>query len=489
MSILLTSTPTGAANTKNVLSGINVKTSPVHVGEAQYEELIYEDYVNVTIGIFFDGTLNNRKNTQAREEFVKKDNDPTKDKKLAKKYKSWYTFEKSGSYNNDYSNVSKMEPAYQKIKEEKAIQLSLYIEGIGTEDLEKDGTWGKAMGKGVSGVKGKVKKGCEKIVELLSKEGITKINRLQIDSYGFSRGAAAARHFVFEINCKKGDKKEVNNGFGLYEYLGAKYKNDGGVLGEELAKKNITPRLKTVVRFVGLYDTVASFGLNHDENTTELRLDAISKANFTFQIAAADEHRDNFRLTNIKSARRGVEKFLPGVHSDIGGGYTDETDEEVTLDYSTYSLNKMETERLNLIEMGWFLPKEIWVNNFWGSLKAKRTKISNKYNRIPLHIMVEYSINKSIKYDLSLILEDNPIKNEAGKKVKLSDVKERLDMYVKGEKGSVTFSNTLDKKMLKNLRNEFFHFSAHYDDRVLGVIPTMTPNRDNGVRKRAIQDG
>ena len=65
MSILLTSTPTGAANTKNVLSGINVKTSPVHVGEAQYEELIYEDYVNVTIGIFFDGTLNNRKNTQA----------------------------------------------------------------------------------------------------------------------------------------------------------------------------------------------------------------------------------------------------------------------------------------------------------------------------------------------------------------------------------------------------------------------------------------
>ncbi len=50
-------------------------------------------------------------------------------------------------------------------------------------------------------------------------------------------------------------------------------------------------------------------------------------------MAESDEHRVNFRLTNINSAgSRGTEKFLPVVHSDIGGSYVDGVDEEVILD-------------------------------------------------------------------------------------------------------------------------------------------------------------
>ncbi|QXP58607.1 T6SS phospholipase effector Tle1-like catalytic domain-containing protein [Olleya sp. HaHaR_3_96] len=492
MPIGLTAAPVGASASRSLFSGLNVNTAKVNVGNADYEEHIPEDHVNVTVGIFFDGTLNNRKNTEARLEHEKKVKGESYNKKLADSYNKdkWYSSKQSGSYNNDFSNVSRMEPAYEKIKEEKLIQLSLYIEGIGTEDLEDDGTWGKSMGKGATGVKGKVKKGCEMIAAFLEEAGIKKINRLQIDSYGFSRGAAAARHFIFEINQKKGENKEVDNGLGLFEYLGDKYAEDGGVLGEELANKKLTPKLKTTVRFVGLYDTVASFGMKHTNDTAQLHLDAISKASFTFQLAAADEHRDNFRLTNIKKARQGVQKFLPGVHSDIGGGYTDKADEEVTLDYATINyIEKMEVERQNLIDLGWYLPGQIKINNNWGSLRAERKGISNKYSHIPLHVMVEYSLKKVVKYDFSLINEDFPIKNEDGKKVKLTDVKKRIDAYVKGEKEAITFNTPTDKVMLKNLRNEYFHFSAHYNDRVLGLIAPMSPNRENGVRTRVIQDG
>ncbi len=465
-----------------------MQTAPVHVGDAEYNELEAEDIVNVTVGVFFDGTLNNRRNVQARLEYEKKQAGRSYNKKLANTYDTWYTFKKSGSYDNDFSNVSRMEPAYEKFEEEANIQLSLYVEGIGTEDLEDDSGWGAGTGKGITGVKGKVKKGCKKIVELLSKNGVAKINRLQIDVYGFSRGAAAARNFIYEINQKKGDPKEVHDG-GIYQYLGDTYKEDGGVLGEELAEKGITTRLKTVVRFAGLYDTVASFGLVHFNDTKQLHLDAVSKAGFTFQLAAADEHRANFRLTNIASAGKGKEKFLPGVHSDIGGGYTDKTDEEVTLDYAVYTLRALEEQRLKLIELGWYLPGEITIDEFWWTLEGKRKQLSNKYSHIPLHVMVEYSQQKKVRYDFSQITNKYSIANEKGKKVKLTDVKARIDAYIKGNKGPITFNTPEDKTMLKHLRNEYFHFSAHYNNRVAGVIPAMKPNRVDGERKRIIQNG
>ena len=44
---------------------------------------------------------------------------------------------------------------------------------------------------------------------------------------------------------KKDEKKEVDNGLGLFEYLGDKYLEDGGVLGEELANKGLTPKIKS----------------------------------------------------------------------------------------------------------------------------------------------------------------------------------------------------------------------------------------------------
>ena len=81
---------------------------------------------------------------------------------------------------------------------------------------------------------------------------------------------------------------------------------------------------------MGLYDTVASFGIGHGTDTSDLKLDSITKARFVYHLASDDEYRDNFPLTNINSCGlRGIEFILPGVHSDIGGSYLN-NDEEMS---------------------------------------------------------------------------------------------------------------------------------------------------------------
>ena len=49
----------------------------------------------------------------------------------------------------------------------------------------------------------------------------------------------------------------------------------------------------------------------------------VKRLSAAFQ-ASAEEHRMHLSLHNINSAKaKGEQYFLPGVHSDIGGGYLD----------------------------------------------------------------------------------------------------------------------------------------------------------------------
>jgi len=476
----LKSSPTGAENSKSFLDEIDLQTAPTFVEESNYEELIPEDSININAGMFFDGTLNNRKNVQARLDYEKKQRgEPIYNEESADAYTNWFGFKRSGSYENDFSNVSRMEPAYEQLNDAKVKQFSIYMDGIGTENYESDSSVvGGGLGLGSTGIRAKVKKGCKELADQIKKKrGDKKINILQIDVYGFSRGAAAARNFIFEINQRKGDFKKMTGGRVPQQI---NYEVDHGALGEHLSEEEM-PRILRI-RFTGLYDTVASSGIVHKDDTEELHLNEIWRSNYTFQIASQDEHRENFRLTDIDSAgNRGVEKTLPGVHSDIGGGYNDNSNEEVRINYSG-SLSKMEEERLYWIDQGWYKFNEIEVSEFWGTLTGKRQNISNKYSHIPLHIMVEYSKNKNLLYDLGLIKRKYTIAFEANS-VSLEAVKARLDEYVFGDGEKMDFNNPADKLLLKPLRNKFFHFSAHYD----GI--GMNPNIENGERVRVIQDG
>ncbi len=485
-SIGLTATSSGAQEvSKNILSGINVQTAPVFVGNAEYEELTPEDAVNVTVGVFFDGTQNNRKNTAARIEHEKAVSDPTRNDTIADRY----IFEEGSSYENDYSNVSRGEPHYEKKDEEQHKQLSVYIEGIGTENYGED-SWfpGVALGQGETGVPAKVKKGCEDVAKEIHKSlkdgGIFNIHTLTVDTFGFSRGAAASRNFVHEITKRKDQIKSVIPGGRYSPPTIIRYEVNFGPLGEFLKEKGI--EVKTlIVRYVGLYDTVASYGLTHGSDTQELHLNSISKAQHVFHIGADDEHRANFRRTDIKSAgSRGKEVLFPGVHSDIGGGYLETESETAKVVFKSHFLYKGRAERQYLIDQGWYHPDELVLDDWNGHLKATRESISNRYSFIPLHCMSEYGKNKNVDFKISKIREDYPIQEDI-----LVWTKGELDKYVAGNRAKLSFDNPSDRENIKKLRHDYFHFSAHYDGRKLGFIYPNEPNREDGIRTRVVNEG
>ncbi|WP_103070918.1 T6SS phospholipase effector Tle1-like catalytic domain-containing protein [Aquimarina sediminis] len=486
-SIGLTATSSGAQEaSKNVLSGVNVQTSPVHVGNAEYEELTPEESVNVTAAVFFDGTANNRENTNIRLEYEKMKRGEPHNEALVRKYRDFWwgtpwSPNKTGSYDNDHSNISRVEPAYEAVDEENVKKFSVYIEGIGTENEGSDSKIGMGLGTGSTGVRAKVKKGCEQVADKIDRIGEKNINVLTIETYGFSRGAAAARNFIHEITQRKGQVKEViTTGSGQYGAVSTTviyYEVDNGALGEFLEQKGIKVKM-VVIHFAGLFDTVASLGLSHDNNTAQLKLNAVKKSLYALQLAADDEHRSNFRLTDIRSTgNRGVEKFLPGVHSDIGGGYVHNADEELRLEYTLTDLGDLRAEREFLIEQGWYKPNEIEVSDFWGTLTGNRKGLSNRYSYIPLQIMAKFSKDKGVNFIMSKVTRTYPITAE------LNSTKAILDDYVFNDGVKMSYNNPEHRILLKTLRNRYFHFSAHYS----GI--GMGPNRVHGNRQRVTQAG
>jgi len=233
------------------------------------------------------------------------------------------------SYGNDASNVKKLSDLYyapQKAEGEglqKRAFRSLYIEGIGTQSGEKDSLMGQGTGRGETGVAGRVQLSFsqieQRISDVLDIHPGSEISSLTFDTFGFSRGAAAARHFANEI------------------VRGAQ-----GPLGDVLRSNprafssNFIDQYKSGINmgFIGLFDTVPSIaGWSNLGNikspvATGIKL-YLDRRFFTdvVQLVARDENRANFALSRIKPAF--PEITVPGVHSDVGGGYLAEAQERV----------------------------------------------------------------------------------------------------------------------------------------------------------------
>ncbi|WP_462166028.1 T6SS phospholipase effector Tle1-like catalytic domain-containing protein [Pseudoalteromonas sp. GB43] len=220
-------------------------------------------------GVFFDGTGNNRFN----------DIQDSTDSK-------------------EPTNVVKLFELYPI----KTFQNRHYEEGIGTEANKSDSTLD--MGLAFS-FDERIKQALIRTAEFFKKFAYTKTGF--IDVFGFSRGAAQARAFVNQVNAIYQDKPNYWGG------------------------------IKPVIRFVGLFDSVASIGGDGDNNHSEFYADdeldypinlnlASSSAGYVMHLAAFDEKRDKFPLSSLLSSNKLLsenhkEIELPGVHSDIGGGY------------------------------------------------------------------------------------------------------------------------------------------------------------------------
>ncbi|WP_345990357.1 DUF2235 domain-containing protein [Chryseobacterium sp. Chry.R1] len=498
--------------------------------------------IDISLNLFFDGTQNNKTNTMLGGGFKEASSD------------------KDDSYNNEFTNVAK---GYDAIDPNADNQVSWYIEGIGTEDKESDSILkGVAQGTGSTGVVAKVAKGCLKgaqaIVDKL-KNNIRPINILTVNVFGFSRGAAAARHFVHVANSKAYvsysnfgkvlqvfPPEDIKDGYlTISDKDGSKdaFINQHGYFGACLLAQGL--EIKEIrFRFAGLYDTVASYGLNHrggfgiDNDTKQLGLDTIGrgKVQFALQLASDDEYRDNFDLTNINSTGLyGLEFTLPGVHSDIGGSYG--IGEEISVLYcdpydpyqNVETHKECEAFKKIVVEEGWyhedqlkikyFYQKDVNYDRWWNKgaqyygLVGTR-KLSNLYDKIPLNQMFHYSRNNDIKYLEDVIEKNHKINDSFMKKIysqlstymnACNDVRNKyIEAYNSGDTSlssryikdikAISYLGHIDKEDLKILRNQYLHWSAKTNQIGLDTRPNDNAPKERGAleakyRKRNIQDG
>jgi len=284
--------------------------------------------ITLTVGVFFDGTGNNRVNSD--------------DLRLAyahcaglvgeERARACAKYEEharaglgNGSWQGGITNISRLFDLYQLSDElndsEADAQVKAYVSGIGTADGKSDSVFGQALGSSLirqfEGVVTKTDEALDKISAELTR--FIKLNRdkvaiakVQFDVFGFSRGAAAARHFANRVVAQDtAIAAAIDSGLDMAGH-------HGKAAGE--------------VRFLGLFDTVAAigsllnfYGVNGRSNpgvNLELRPSVAQKV---FQISAMHECRYNFSLNSI--AGMWPELALPGAHSDIGGGYNAGEDE------------------------------------------------------------------------------------------------------------------------------------------------------------------
>ncbi|MFQ1012722.1 T6SS phospholipase effector Tle1-like catalytic domain-containing protein [Gilliamella apicola] len=313
------------STTKNVLPNGEV---------AVHQQVIKRpEEVILTIGVFFDGTANNSFNIAMREEYQQA---------LARGETPEISFPVfNTSYTNDHSNVYKLYQMYASDEEKEFsllpndkngivhCQLKVYIEGVGSRIGEKDSNIGFATGLGSTGVKGKINRAIIQIKnllkEFLDKAPKKRIQQINYNVFGFSRGAATARYFTNFVadKLKYDDKRGDNNP--LTKML--KQTLDGKI--SDHWQGHVNGR----VSFLGIFDTVAGIGRPEnlfdagDANTFDIDIhihpDSIDAG---LHIEAAHEYRHNFSLNTVPSYFKKV--IVPGAHSDIGGGYPNNDIEE-----------------------------------------------------------------------------------------------------------------------------------------------------------------
>lgn len=439
----------------------------------------------IRISVFFDGTLNNRTNINTRLVSEKEENLTEEEKETAKELKEslkteeitsanklYKSYGKKASFQNGYTNIARLQSYVDSITYSPYDYcMSSYIEGAGTLDNDKDLLLGYALGVGAAGVLSKRTKAVDEILSKSTKkitDKTIKIELVTLDVFGFSRGAATARSFIFSALL---DERNIS----------ARLEERGYSVGN------------VEVKFAGLYDTVSSFGISFSDDTEQLHLDAISHAKEVVHLASADEHRKNFSLTNIKSANGvGREIFLPGVHSDIGGSYRDGEGEDEDI-YWTAQENglDMANEQIDeLIGLGWYKEGELTLKRNDQlrnkhtirevNVRAKRKSISNMYSRITLYIMKEFAENSKIKFD-------NEFERDQDIPSQLLEVNKEIKSYVEKHKKLGAYSSRpedwCDNRIwLRELRHDYFHFSARYET---GNEPRFV----NGKRKRMYFDG
>lgn len=230
--------------------------APLGLEEEEEEELQerVQQGISLRIGVFFDGTGNNSNNSEvgAQCRAAALNIGEQESQAIYQRCKT-YQLDPDSSYGNDVSNIWRLYQLYREDAkaaledDEPKAFLPVYVTGIGTTTGEKDTLLpGQAFGQGATGVLAKVDEGfivLEKaLVSFKGENPEARLAKLELDIFGFSRGAAAARHFANQVlKRKQGPLDKLLLGQ-VPQVAGFKWQSD------------------IAINFIGLFDTVAAIG-------------------------------------------------------------------------------------------------------------------------------------------------------------------------------------------------------------------------------------
>ncbi len=194
---------------------------------------------------------------------------------------------------------------------------SLYLRGVGSSDVFG---WRviENAGGGYSGAGGqaRVEKAWSKIVEHYRNLSDMEVDDDPLDVIGFSRGAALARQFANVVN-RRGDPRKYGR---VNEWF------RGGAM---LTSRMNVEGCPLKIRFLGLFDTVPSFGQPGNHIDMGYNLSIPNNVQNVRHAIARDERRELFPLASIAPSPSRIERMFPGVHSDVGGGYAESETQEI----------------------------------------------------------------------------------------------------------------------------------------------------------------
>ncbi|MFB2762245.1 T6SS phospholipase effector Tle1-like catalytic domain-containing protein [Marinobacter shengliensis] len=473
--------------------------------------------IHLEVGLFTDGTMNNAANTQAFEEQLEQEclipyeNNTISREECERRMGLML----GDSYANAPSNVAKLWDLY--IEEEKEVEgtstyrFSIYAPGAGTKTGDDDVLYSAATGMGEAGVVEQVKRAFKTLVETTKRltEG-QPIDRLTLDLFGFSRGAAAARHAAHEIN-----------------------QGENGLLAQMLAENGILWPKTVEIRFVGLFDSVAAIVnpaagdlLAHNNRNHPVKLYlAPDKVGHAVHLTAAHEHRRNFALNSLQSRDGSLpanfrEISLPGVHSDIGGGYGDSQREDVLLSPrlqvprdrlrwpdKTLQWDNLEAKRQQVEAAGWIGPDNLpvrqseqlqaWPKDLGPEGPAQLEivtrrydhpapdgrvelvlrmlrQVRGEYSQVALRLMHRLATDSGAPLqDIDTRKADNTLPNE------LNPILQQILEQV--EQGSDAPSLSAEYEQL--LLQRYIHYSAHYNG--IETLMAGTPAKLEGLHPHA----
>lgn len=467
--------------------------------------------IHLEVGLFTDGTLNNADNSQALERRIEQECLAPFERGEISEAECRYRLglEMGLSYTNAPSNIAKLADLYiessNTVDDTIRHRFMAYAPGIGTKTGDGDSVMGMVTGMGDTGIESQVDRLFREVARRIFRLELQHtIASLQLDLFGFSRGAASARHAAHEIN------------------LGPE-----GALGQAFKAEDIEWPEHVNIRFIGLFDCVAAIinpangdlspgnHLNAPVNVY-LNPDHVEQA---VHLTAANEHRTNFALNSLRNADGSLpanfrEISLPGVHSDIGGGYGDSQREDILIsplypipeDRARWPEQSMQWDTLERLKQQ--KEREGWIGDFslpvrlserldprprglgpegMASLEIYQhasehpgpsdrvelalrmlRQVRGEYSRVALRAMQTLAIKAGVPLD-NIDPEDEATRLPADLKSIAETVVEQISAGAE--------SPTLTLAQQRLVRQRYIHYSAHYNPFKFMALGTPTAFR------------